>query len=329
MLLTVDFPSLAYLRLSPDGTRLALTNDGDVGELLILELPSGKRVARYSGLRARPLADFRSESELVIAHGTACWLCDLATNGHRALDLAADGGEPGWLHCCRVSPDGKSVALGGWRGGLLIAGIEGHGPRLVKLPYEGSVAEVYFSPDSKFVAVVIAPRDEDRELRLVAALDVQTGKAVRVLKFPWDQFFDYPSAFRPDNQVLAVGWRDKVLLFDLYPPKSPLDPDVLFGDGSLHSMGWPRPTAGYALEGRKEVRGAWFSREGIVLKALSERGDAVLMAVDEEQVIQTTRPPIAESDKLWGAEITAGGRAAAKAGDNTVLVWDVPGWGEA
>src|SRR5262245_33548261 len=123
MLLTVDFPSLARLHLSPQGTRLALVNDGNAGEVLVLALPSGKQLARYSGLRERPRADFRSESELVIAHGRECWLCNIARNTHQPLELPTEQGVPEWLYCCRVSPDGKSVALGGWRGGLLIGGL--------------------------------------------------------------------------------------------------------------------------------------------------------------------------------------------------------------
>jgi WD40 repeat protein len=327
MLLPVDLPSIERLCLSPQGTRLAVVSE-EPAEVLVVALPSGKTVARYSGLSDRPEMGFRSEAKLVIAHGRQCWLCDLATNGHR--ELATGLGDSGWLYCCRVSPDGKAVALGGRN--LSIVGLTGKArPRSLKLPESGYLDAVYYSPDGRFVAVVIAPTDEDRVMRLVAVMDARTGDNVRVLKFPWDQCHEYPSAFRPDNQVLAVGWRDKVLLYDLYPPKSPLDPEVIFSsdDWTLHRMGWARPTACYSLDGREDVRGVWFSKEGIVLKVLSEKGEAVLMAVDEDQVIQKTPAPAEKPDGFWGPQITAGGRAAARVDDKTVLVWDVPGWGEA
>lgn len=330
MLLTVDFPDLGRLRLSPRGAYLALANEGDRGEARVLELSSGKQVASYAGLRERPRIDFRSETELLIAHGPECWLCDFTASARRVVPALTGQGGPEWLYCCRASPDGKAVALGGWRGGLVIAGLEpGAEPRLLRLPHQGFIDEVYFSPDGKFVAAVTAPEDEDRELRLIAVLDARTGDEVRSLKFPYRQSYNYPCAFRPDNQALAVGWRDKVLLYDLYPPRSPLDPEVLFRDDSLHATGWARPTACYTLDERKEVKGVWFSKEGIVLKALSERGDAVLLAVDEDQVLQKTPPPAERPDEAWGADISASGRAVVKVEDDKVLVWDVPGWAEA
>jgi hypothetical protein len=178
--------------------------------------------------------------------------------------------------------------------------------------------------------MVTVPDDQERVMRLIAVLDLQTGARARLLKLPEVQDFYCQVALRPDNQVLAAGWCDKVLLYDLYPSRSPLDPEVIFGDDwSLDGLGWARPMACYSLEDRKEVRGVWFSKEGIVLKVLSEKGDAVLMAVDEEQVIQKTPAPTDEPDKIWCSAITAQGRAAASIRDNKVLVWDVPGWGEA
>src|SRR5262245_30564103 len=139
MLLTVDFPHLARLYLSPRGTRLALADDESPGEVLVVELPSGKPLARYSGLSRRPAIDFRSESELVIAHGRECWLCDVVKSSHRALELPTERGYPERLYCCRVSPDGKFVALGGWHGGLLLVALgRKKETRLLKLPAQGS-----------------------------------------------------------------------------------------------------------------------------------------------------------------------------------------------
>src|SRR5262249_61032311 len=116
------------------------------------------------------------------------------------------------------------------------------------------------------------------------------------------------------------GCTGECLLLASYPAGLPLDPEVIFGDDwSLDGLGWARPLACYSLEDRKEVRGVWFSKEGIVLKVLSEKGDAVLMAVDEEQVIQKTPAPTDEPNKIWCSAITAGGRAAASIRDDKVL----------
>jgi hypothetical protein len=332
MLLTIDLPSsVGRLCLSPQGTRLAATNEGSPGEVVVVELPSGEQVARYPALDERPAIEFRSEKELLVVHGPECWGCDVTKNTHRALDLGAGGDEPDWLYCCGITGNGKSVVLGGSRE-LIIAPLAGKArPRRLPLREDGYVRTVVPSHDGRLVAAVIAPERGDREMRLVVVLDMRSGKTIRRLKLPWEQGYGYPLAFRPDNQVLAAGWRNKALQFDLYPPKSPLDPEVVFPgeDWTLHAIGWARPSACHALERGQEVRGVWFSKEGIVLKVLAERGDAFVLAVDEEQVLQHTPAPAEQPDKLWCAAISPGGRAAALAGDDKVPVWDVPGWGEA
>jgi WD40 repeat protein len=331
MLLTVDFPSyIARLCLSPRATRLALANEDGPGEVLVIEVPSGNHLARYSGLGERPRLAFRSESELLILHGGDCWLCDVTTNAHQVLPLVKGQHCSGSLYCCRPSPDGKTVALGGEVGGLLILDLtRENAPRLLPLPEASWIEGIEYSPDGRFVAVVMAP-EEDRVMRLIAVLDVQSGQEVRLLKLPWYQGYGYPTAFYPDNRILAVGWRSKVLLYDLYPAKSPLDPDVLFDENwTLHAMGWARPTACRHLGEKKKVTGLWFSSEGIVLKMLCERGEAVLMATDDDQVLQETRPPADRPDQAWGAAISADGCAAAIVDEKAALIWDVPGWSEA
>lgn len=330
MLLTIDLPSsIARLCLSPQGTRLALANEDAPGEVLVIELPSGKTVARYPGLGQRPRMAFRSESELFVVHEGDCWLCDVTTNAHQVLQLVKNPHCSGSLYCCRPSPDGEAVALGGEIGGLLVLDFaRDDAPRLLPLPEAGWIEGVDYSPDGRLVAVVVAPKDEDRVMRLIAVLDVPSGKQVRLLKLPWYQDYVYPTAFHPANRILAVGWQSRVLLYDLDPPKSLLDPDVLFGeDWTLHAIGWAAPTACHDVGKEQEVKGLWFSSEGIVLKILCEKGETLVTSVDEGQVLQRT--PAARPDGAWGAQICAAGRAAARFDDKTVLIWDVPGWADA
>jgi WD40 repeat protein len=332
MLLPIDLPSsIARLCLSPQGTRLALANEEGPGEVLVIELPSGKSVARYSSLGERPRMAFRSEAELLVVHEGDCWLCDITTNGYQILQLVKNPHCSGSLYCCRPSPDSKTVAMGGEIGGLLVLDLaRADAPRLLPLPESGWIEGIDYSPDGQFVAIVIAPKDEDRAIRLIAVLDVRSGKQVRLLKLPWYQFYIYPTAFSPDNRVLAVGWQSRVLLYDLYPPKSPLDPDVLFGeDWTLHAIGWAAPMACHDFGKKQEVKNLWFSSEGIVLKILCEKGEALVVGVDEGKVLQETPTPFDQPDKVWGAEISAGGRAAVRVDGKTVLIWDVPGWRDA
>ena len=63
------------------------------------------------------------------------------------------------------------------------------------------------------------------QVAYVWVLDAASGETVHQLKLPEVQSYVYAPAFHPGNRTLAVGWRTKLLLFDLYPPESPLDPE--------------------------------------------------------------------------------------------------------
>src|SRR5262249_47785984 len=154
------------LCLSPSGNRLALANEDDPGEVFVIELPFGKPVAHYQSLGARPQMAFRSESELFVVHEGDCWLCDVTTNAHQDLQLVKNPHCSGSLYCCRPGPDGKTVALGGAIGGLLILDLTGeNAPRLQPLHDVSWIEGIEYSPDGQFVALVIAPKYEDRVMR--------------------------------------------------------------------------------------------------------------------------------------------------------------------
>jgi hypothetical protein len=299
-LLTLDDLSsyIARLCVSPGGTRLAVANEEGRGEVLVVELPSGKRVAHYTGLAERPQTAFRSESELLIAHGRDCWLCDLATNSHRAVPLLEDLDASAWLYCCRVSPDSKAIALGGWklRGLLILDPADGNKPRL--LSNGDSIHAINYSPDGRLMALGVHPADGNRWWQVVRVLGARDGETACDLKLPEIDGCEYATGFHPDNRTLAVGWRSNVLLFDLSPPKSPLDPELLFGgDWTGYPMGWGRQTACHPLGGDsdvwKQVNGLWFSADGSALKVLRNTGEAVLISTADGRVLQRMPPPTA------------------------------------
>jgi WD40 repeat protein len=330
MLLTVDFPSpIARVCLSPKATRLALANEVSPPEVLVVALPSGKPVARFSGLGVRPRLAFRSEAQLFITHGRECWLCDVTRQAHRALDLGErPTNRTGSLYCCRVGPGGRTVALAGENEGIVVVNLTGRGAaRRLPLWEEAWTEGLEYSPDGSLIAATMAPTDEDRVMRLIRIRDARSGKEVRFLKLPWVQFYVYPTAFSPDNRTLAVGWQSKVLLYELYPPKGPLDPEVLFGDDwTLHSVGWSRPIACHDLGEKKEVTRLWVSSKRNFLKVLCDRGEALVMSAKSGKVLRETPVPTERPNKVWGADISPGGRAAVRVDEKTVLIWDVPGW---
>jgi hypothetical protein len=337
MLLTLDDlrSSIASVCVSPDGTRLAVVNGAAEGEVLVVEIPSGQPVAHFADLAERPHAAFRSETELIIAHGGECWHCDLTGKSHRALPVSAQGQTHSELSCCRLSPDGTSVAVGGTRSAApLILDLAGaNEPRLLGRGGRAYTEGINYTPDGCHLATVLNTDDGHRWWRVIEILDARTGVTVCDLKLPWIDGYVYATGFHPDNRTLAVGWLSNVLLFDLHPPRAPLDPEVLFGtDPSGYSMGWARPTACYPLGSKRQD---WlgpgvltFSADGHVLGVLCGDGEAVLMSTADGQILQRTLPPTDIRSGLFGADVSPGGRAAVRADTRTVLTWEVPGWDE-
>jgi WD40 repeat protein len=335
MLLTVEVPEkITYLCLSPKGTRLAAANAVDPTTVVVVALPSGQEVARISGLHCPARMAFRSETELVLGHGPEVVLCHLARDTRQILRGEGEDEQEGEVRCVEVSPNGKTIATGiDYRGlgMLLFDATRKKKLRRVSMPLRGWVEAVRFSPDGQLLCPQVGPSDHDRWLRFLAVTDARRDKLVRLLKVPWYQGYDYPVAFRPDNRVLAVGHFSQVLLYDLYPTQSPLDPDVIFGDPDPYlDMGRSAPVACYSLGDERKVSSVRFSDEGIVVKICCTNGDALVLSADEGQVLQETRSPTEYRERLrYEVDITANGIGAGCVEGNTVLVWDVPGWGEA
>src|SRR5258708_6652017 len=76
---TVDYlGEITRVRFSPQGKRLALAQnwatDNDGKEVVVVEVPSGREVVRYTDLHGVQALVFRTEEELCVFHGYECWL---------------------------------------------------------------------------------------------------------------------------------------------------------------------------------------------------------------------------------------------------------------
>ncbi len=177
--------------------------------------------------------------------------------------------------------------------------------------------------------MIVHPEAGSREWHLISVRDIQTEKTVCDLKLPEIQGYDYISGFHPDNRTFAVGWKNNILVFDLTPPASPLDPEILFGCSYTGApMGWARPTALYPLGGERDdwVHGLWYSADGKFLKVMRYHGEALLLSSPEGQVLQRMLCP--HGDKGYGSVISQSGRAAKIVAGKTAATWDVPWWVE-
>jgi WD40 repeat protein len=332
MLLTVNIPNgISSLRISPRGTRLALANEEDPATAVVVALPSGKEVARIEGLERPVRMAFRSETELVLGSGPECFLYNLTRKTRRNLRSEGEGD----VFYLDVSPNGKTVAAAfNYRGEELFL-LDAAGkkePRRLDLSRSvcAWVDAVRFSPDGRFLCAQCAPEEHERWMRFLVVVEAKTGTIVRLLKVPWHQLYDYPVAFRPDNRVLAMAYFEKVLLFDLFPPPSPLAPEAIFShDDPCLDLGLAAPMARFDLAEGK-VTQLRFSDEGVVLKVCCVNGDAVLLSADEMQLLrQTPAPEECRAVEYYETQIGPSGTAARRLSNTTVWVWDVPWWAEA
>jgi hypothetical protein len=334
MLMTADIQSsISRLCLSPQGTRLALMTGAEPQEVVVVKVPSGTVVARYTNLEPYPnLMAFRSETKLFVTHGGDCWLHDTAKDTHTVVWREPD--EPrAPLACWRLSPNGKSVAFGrGVKGKRLLVlnlGKEGP-PRRYEMPL-GWVEDVNYSSDGRYVAVSCAPGDDwyDRIACFLAVLEVKSGKEICFFKLPSYQGFLYPVAFRPDNRVLALGFRSRILLYDLSPPKPLVGPNELFGKiDPIYSMGWSCPMAYHALAEKYRVASLRFANNGRTLNVCCECGEAIVMSAKSGRALRETPPPAGYEGRIRGTVISPGGVAVGIVGEKTVVSWNVPGWSD-
>jgi WD40 repeat protein len=323
----VDFSgSMQVLRLSPGGTRLALAENGGAGtEVRVIDVPSGREVARYAGLGGVQDMAFRSERDLLVVHGADCWQCDVARGSHTVV-RKGQVEQDGPLYCLGVSPDGRTLALGANRELLLWDSRRKRLKRSLTVP-SGLVAVGWacgaaFSPDGRCVAAFCPPGDYlDRMMCFVGVWDVSSGKRVRVVKLGGRGC----AAFRPDDRVLAVGWEGSVLLYDLREPRPPrVNVDELFMRDLVYATGWTEPVGHHRIG--SPVTSLGFSADGKVVRVGCSDGLAVLLNARTGRVTSRATAP-ADQGEVRAATINAGGLAAGAVEGNVVLVWQVPRWG--
>jgi WD40 repeat protein len=179
------------IAVSPDGKILA--SGGHDNQIRLFDAATGKELRRLAGHQARtyvPEFDPRSPLDTLVSVVGSGFVCSLA-----------------------FSPDGKTLASGGWDDCVRLWDVE-TGKQVRKIDaHKAMVTKVAFSPDGK----VLASRGG---LDGMAKLwDPQTGTQLH--KFtglsainPWRFNHDSALAFAPDSKTVAVTARGSIVTYD-------------------------------------------------------------------------------------------------------------------
>jgi WD40 repeat protein/DNA-binding SARP family transcriptional activator/tRNA A-37 threonylcarbamoyl transferase component Bud32 len=234
---------------SPDGTRV-MAGAASISAVLVWDMgPTGD--AEWANLPAPgdPAAEFMPDGRRVVTsswegraerrgYGRAVTIWDLQTR--RELRTIGPATDYFRFLSFDVSPDGSSIALGGWSkrnccGGASAVRVSdtSTGEELWRIGHDRDVNEVAFSPDGEHLATA----DWEGTAKIVD----RSGRVIRVLGGPQDDFNFSDIAFSSDGQLVATAefnnqggervriwdWarRDVLLTIDAEGPSAQVDFD--------------------------------------------------------------------------------------------------------
>jgi WD domain, G-beta repeat/WD40-like Beta Propeller Repeat len=225
-------------------------------------------------------------------------LCDPGT-GAEVRQLQ---GHQGGIDAVAVSPDGKTIATGGWQDHTIRLWDAATGQERVKIPLPTPNGHNYgnvplaFSPDG----TLLASGSADRANTVLFVWDTATGKQVCQA-----EPFSGPNgslAFSPDGRTLAVGDDAAVRL---------LDPRTGEERGRLSDEGAAGTAVAFSPDGRVLAAGGGGERPAVRLWEVASGKPFTRVE--------------GHGDRVSAAAFSPDGRTLATTSrDTTVLVWDVP-----
>jgi WD40 repeat protein len=282
------------MRFSPGGTRLAVATEED-DWVVVLDVPSGSLVHRFTGQRRLSGLLFLSEDRILLFGGKGPSLHDLATHGQKVRWKGeALHGSNGW-----TGPQPGLIVLGG-RGLSLYDLANGQYLRRFPTVLDGDVTCAAFSLDGRHVA---ADSFRDLDFRLIQVWDVHRGRLFRLFPVALGQGEAAGVAFSPDGRLLAVSVGSGVSLYGW----EDLDPVV------YHNLGI------------SITRGLRFSPSGRSLELVSFDGEMTRVDPDSGRVLRRVPPP--EGYEVYACAVSEQGLAAGVAG-SSVLLCPLPEWAE-
>jgi metallo-beta-lactamase class B len=175
--------------------------------------PDGKLLASGGRDNSVRLFDAESGKELRRLIGHARRSYKPPADGQAPLDTLITATGEGGVNSVAFSPDGKTLASGGWDDTVRLWDVEG-GKELHKLAaHKAMVGHVVFSPDGRFLA---SRGGLDGTVRL---WDPATGDLLRSFTGlsninPWRFNHDLALAISPDSKTVATTARREIVVFD-------------------------------------------------------------------------------------------------------------------
>lgn len=184
--------SATNVAYSPDGKYLAA--GGADNRIRLLDAQTGKEVRRLTGHQPRTYQPQRDPKS-------------------GAFDMLVGSTGAGSVSTLAFSPDGKTLASGGWDDMVRLWDVETGKEVRKMLAHQAMVARVAFSPDGKFLA---SRGGLDGVMRL---WDPHTGAELRKIEQlskvnTWRFYREAALAISPDSKIVAASDRKGIVLFD-------------------------------------------------------------------------------------------------------------------
>jgi RNA polymerase sigma factor (sigma-70 family) len=182
---------------SPDGRSLAAaTSAGGTGDILILDVTTGKELRRLRAHKGAVLAVAFSPDGKVLASGGTDHVIMLWDNASGRI-LAKINGHKHAVRALAVSPDGRALASGSYDKTVKVWDVPTGKQFLSLAGHEGQVLGVAFSPDGQRIASASGDKK-------AIVWNAQTGEMVQTLTHDGSVTVS-AVAFTPDGKVLVTA----------------------------------------------------------------------------------------------------------------------------
>ena len=205
------------------------------------------------------------------------------------------------------SPDGRTLAVGGYEGGVKLWNVAGPAPpRIISQPMK--------QPGPRIVTPTINSLAFSKDGRLLAGTgadgtlwvwNVADPAHPRVLSDPFIGLGLYSLAFNPDGRTLAVGSDLGVILWDVADPAQPQRLDTVdVGSNTVFSVA--------------------FNRVGNILASSGTDGTIQLWDVADPASARPLGRPLRNTENVYSVAFSPDGRTLATGGyDGTIRLWNV------